>query len=221
MKARPPKQNSAFSLVEILAVITLIALVTSISVPAFHSIGGSRNMTAGIYEVSGLLEFARNEAMTRQTYVWVGFHQATNAGSLEILVSAVYSKDGSGSNTDPDNLQPVSRTLRIRNASLVAWNDLKTSTRALFPNAVPSSVAANASAVEFSSGQAQFAGKTITFSPRGEAMLAGAVTEDTALEPSIDVSFRHARGTLVLPEANDASVLLDGATGKGTVVRLQ
>lgn len=215
------RARSAFSLIEVLTVITLIALVTSVSVPAFQSIGGSRTMTAGVYEVSGLLEFARNEALTRQTYVWVGFQQATTAGGLEILVSAVYSKDGSGSNTAPENLQPFSRTLRVRNASLASWSDLKNATRALYTNAAPSSVADNVSAVEFSSGRAQFAGKTITFSPRGEAMLAGTVTEDTALEPSIDVSFRHARGTLVLPEADDASVVLDGATGKGTVVRVQ
>src|SRR5688572_13635338 len=75
MKVYPPKYNRAFSLVEILTVLTLVALVTSFSIPAFNSLGGSRNMAAGIYEVSGLLEFARNEALARQTYVWVGFQQ--------------------------------------------------------------------------------------------------------------------------------------------------
>jgi prepilin-type N-terminal cleavage/methylation domain-containing protein len=89
----------AFSLVELLVTMALIALLATLSMPALTS----RNRTAGIhragYEISGLLEQARAHAMAHNTYTWVGFAPQAD-GTLTVGVVAARNGDAAPAVTD-------------------------------------------------------------------------------------------------------------------------
>lgn len=211
--------KDGFSLVELLVVIGLIALLSVLAVPAWNSIAGGSKFTQAAYDASSLLEIARSEAVGRQTYVWIGFQPVTNQGNLEILMAAVASRDGSATNTNATNLINLTRTLRMEQAALTPWSELKAGTRGLFDKSTVS-LGTNASGITFASGAQTFSGKTITFTPRGEALLQGVVGPDEGYNPYIDVSFRKAQGTTVPPETDDATIVIEGGTGSHRLLRI-
>lgn len=212
-----------FSLVEILVVIFVVGLLAVCATPAFQALSKSRTMAQVTYEVAGLLELARNEAVARQTYVWVGFQSTNSGGSQEIQAAAVYSLDGSGTNTDAVNLSPLSRVVKISGATLTNWASLKNETRNLLQSSnTTASVATNNAGITFTVGMTSFQnGLSVTFTPRGEALLQGAVGPNDGYNRLIDVSFRETHGTTVLPSADDAAVIVEGATGAVGTLRLQ
>ena len=104
---------------------------------------------------------------------------------------------------------------------MVDWASLKSTTKACFTNGVPVSVAQNSDSVAVTGAGGQTLSKSITFTPRGEALLVGAPTPSTAYDKYIDLSFRQARGTQVLTDADDAAVIVEGSTGAVQRIRLQ
>lgn len=217
-----PRLLKGFTLVELLAVIAIIVLLAMATGPAVSAIAGARGVNRTAYEISGLLEFARAEAVTRQTYVWVGFKNATNNGSQELQMAAVASRDGSGTNVASANLMSLGRIIRGKNVALSSWADLKTATRGLMPAGTKlSSLSASSDGISFQVGTNRFdTGKTITFTPRGEALLTGTSGPNDGYEPLIDVSFRQSWGSVVPPNADDAAILVDGATGAVRTLKL-
>ena len=215
-----PQSGMGFTLVELLVVLTIIGAVVALAAAAITSIMGARQVSSGAYDVQQLVELARNEAMTRQTYVWIGCLNTRREGEPEVDLAAVYSRDGS-TNSVSSNLLPLAKPLRIAGVMGIEWNALKESTRALFTNAVPKSVMANGNGITFSVNQARFAGATLTFTPRGEALLKGAPGPDDGYDASIDISLRRSRGGAVRSDSDDAAVVIDGATGNPQLIRLQ
>lgn len=211
-----------FSLIELLVVIAIVGLLTVFTVPAMQSISGAQEVARGAGEIGSLLELARSEAVARQTYVWVGVEQTNVSGTLEVRAAAVGSLDGSGTNTDEANLFLLTKVLRVPNASLARWEDLRTATRSLLGGDPPVSLAGNTDGVVFSSGATRFgSGCSVTFTPRGEALLRGPADLYEGFEPLSAVGLRQARGTLVSTEANDAAITIDGPTGAVQVLRVQ
>ena len=219
--AEPPP-SKGFSLIELLVVLAIIGLLALATVPAFNAIAGGHAVNQTAYDVSGLLEFARTEAVTRQTYVWVGFKNTNVNGNLELQMAAVASRDGSGTNTSAANLMSLSRVLRAKNVSLSKWTDLKSSTRELLTaGQSTTSLSTNTLGVTFQVGANRFDAKnSITFTPRGEALLQGSAGPNDGYDRLIDVSFRQSRGAAVLPEADDAAVIVDGASGTVRTLKL-
>ena len=205
---------------ELLAVIGIIGLLGAIALPMYQSIANSHSMTRGAYEAAGLLEFAKSEAISRQTYVWAGFVNVTNQGQALVQMAAVYSRNGAGDNLAANNMAPLTRILRIANASLSEWNRLNPDTQALADNIVPESVAKNTASITFKVGNTEF-DRTITFTPRGEALLQGSVGPDAGYNPFIDISFRETKGIATLVEADDVALLVEGATGSVQILRRQ
>jgi len=72
----PLKQReraSAFTLLELLIVIAIIALLMVLIAPAFTYIKGGTDVTSAAYTIKGVLEQARAYAKANNTYTWVGF----------------------------------------------------------------------------------------------------------------------------------------------------
>jgi prepilin-type N-terminal cleavage/methylation domain-containing protein len=212
-----------FSLIEMLVAISVLGLLAVCTTPAFQALAKSRAMTQGAYDIAGLLELARNEAIARQTYVWVGFQATNTVGNPEIHAAAVYSLDGSGTNTSADNLSALSRVVKIRGAALSDWNSLKTDTRNLLSSGgVTASVATNSAGITFDVGRTSFQNRlSVTFTPRGEALLQGVVGPNDGYDRVIDISLREMHGSTVRPSADDAALIVDGSTGAVGILRLQ
>ncbi|XHR31004.1 MAG: Tfp pilus assembly protein FimT/FimU [Chthoniobacteraceae bacterium] len=216
------KGGKAFSLIELLAVMAVLGFLVSATLPAFNSITDSRGITKGIYDTEGLLELARNEAISRQTYVWVAFQNMNTPTGSEIRMAAVASLDGSGTNTNSSNLIPFTRIIHIRDAQLIHWSDLKAATKNLLTGSIPESVVDNTEGTAFTVGNTSFnTGNSITFTPRGEALLKGAASATDGYDNLIDVSFRKAHGSVVTANADDAAVIVQGSTGMAHTLRLQ
>ena len=95
--ARQPRRRSGFTFIELLTVITIIAAVTSLSVPALQSLRSSQTVNQAIGNVSDTVEFARKFAMANHTYVRVGFSEAAVYPGNPVestIVITLYSVDG-------------------------------------------------------------------------------------------------------------------------------
>lgn len=105
MKLRyPGPRISAFTLVEILTVLAVMAILMALLAPAIIGIAGGRETTGAADDIAGALEQARTYAMANNTYVWIGFFEEdgaqpstrpATAGTGRVVMSLVASKDGS------------------------------------------------------------------------------------------------------------------------------
>ncbi len=129
------KSANAFTLIELLVVIAIIGILASFAITGFQNISTSRGVGQAASDVAGIFELARSEAVTRQSYVWVGIKEATNVGILEIQMAAAYSADGT--TNGGANLIPLSRVVRARNAGLTGFSALKQETQNLLPSGAP------------------------------------------------------------------------------------
>jgi type II secretory pathway pseudopilin PulG len=136
---RSPQREraSAFTLLELLIVIGIIALLMVLMVPAFTNIKSAGDVTSAAYTIKGALDTARTYAKANNTYTWIGFYEedvsqpSTNppiAGVGRLLMSIVASRDGTkvygsgavclGSDTGticPDKLIQVGKLIKIDN----------------------------------------------------------------------------------------------------------
>jgi prepilin-type N-terminal cleavage/methylation domain-containing protein len=98
------ERSSAFTLLELLIVIGIIAVLLVLMVPAFTSLKSAGDVTDAVYGIKGLLENARTYAKANHNYVFVGFAEVDAsvspsvspqvAGNGRIAVAVVASKDG-------------------------------------------------------------------------------------------------------------------------------
>lgn len=219
-----PSQNiaeSGFSLIELLIVIAILGLLATFTITGFKDIALSRGVGQAGSDVSSLLELARNEAVTRQTYVWAAFREATNNGALEIQMALAASKDGT-TNAASTNLLSISRLVRSQSVGLAEWSLLKPQTQSLLANSpAPLDVSKNRSGIVYTNlTQARFTNTTITFTPRSEAMLSGSPTANDGFTPIIAIGIVPARGDQRDSTKNDdCAVVIDGSTGMNRVLR--
>jgi len=212
---------NAFSLIELLVVIAIIALLTAFALPAFNSIGQARGVSEAAYQVAAAVEMARSEAITRQTYVWLGLQNQTNSGNQDLRIGMVYSKDGTTSTTAA-NLQPIGRAVLIQRAGLVDPSVLQVSglPSGTVLSGLPS-ILANSTGATFSIGQAGFTSTTVTVTPAGEFLLnspATASATTTGFDPKIAIGLRQFRGTTASVD-NDVAIIIDGSVGIPTIYR--
>jgi hypothetical protein len=111
------ERASAFTLLELLIVVGIIALLLVLLAPAFTTIKSGGDVTSAAYTIKGVLDPARTYAKANNTYTWVGFYEedvsqaspgqapdprcASCVGRL--VMSIVASKDGTDLGADPDS----------------------------------------------------------------------------------------------------------------------
>jgi len=78
---RMTNPRQAFTLLELMAVIGIIALLTAVSVPAFNRVTRAAALTNAAHEVVDQLNLARQTALSRNNSVQVRFYNLPAAGS--------------------------------------------------------------------------------------------------------------------------------------------
>lgn len=94
MNSKISRQPSlrAFSLVELLVVVSLVAMLAVASLPALTALNRSGLVTQTATSVASQLEQAREYAVAQNTYVWVGFYPDTANQKMSMVIAA--SNDG-------------------------------------------------------------------------------------------------------------------------------
>src|SRR5213596_2668244 len=98
------QQRRAFTLLEMLVVMGIIAILMVLVAPAFTNLKSAGDVTNAVYGIQGLLDNARTYAKANNTYVFVGFAEADSsvdssispqvAGYGRVALAVVASKDG-------------------------------------------------------------------------------------------------------------------------------
>lgn len=128
--------EKAFTLVELLVVMGIIIIMAALVMPAFNSLGGSKNFTSEAYDISGMIDEARAFAISNNTYVYLGFAEfdaskPSNAtpqvsGTGRVVVAAVATIDGLR-DYDPSNAALTwSQKYGSNGANLMAPGRLRT-----------------------------------------------------------------------------------------------
>jgi type II secretory pathway pseudopilin PulG len=108
------ERASAFTLLELLIVIGIIALLLVLLAPAFTTIKSAGDVTSAAYTIKGVLDTARTYAKANNTYTWIGFYEEDVSQSSVIpapnprcadcvgrlVISIVASKDGTNLGAD-------------------------------------------------------------------------------------------------------------------------
>ncbi|CAN5779038.1 hypothetical protein BH09VER1_BH09VER1_17520 [soil metagenome] len=222
MKRGPRVSVRGFSLLELLVVTALMAIVAAFSIPALSGWADSATTNRAVSEVAGMLEQARQYAVSQNTYVWVVFNAQVD-NNVDILnVTAVASKDG----TDPQAygaapsgaFDLISRVRGFPHIQLKAAGDF---TMAQIPNLPSTASLANAMATgsAFSikmpgtSSTGTFS-QSICFTPSGQARNAAAPVD------FIEFGLQPAHTTTTPNPRNIMAVRVNGLTGQSRVYRL-
>jgi prepilin-type N-terminal cleavage/methylation domain-containing protein len=183
---------AAFTLIELLIVIGIVALLMALIAPAFTTIKSGNDVTAAAYTIKGVLDTARTYAKANNTYAWVGF-----AGSIgdnvtgEVQLVIVASKDGTDLGTSTNITEilditpyvaPVGKIMKIDNIHI---GDTGTPTRdgTEFESRAsvrdPYRVSSSGDTDYPFTMQGVIFRRWIRFSPRGEAVVKGGATQIT------------------------------------------
>jgi type II secretory pathway pseudopilin PulG len=140
MTQGPSKRHEvAFSLVELLVVISIMIIVAVLISPAFTSLKGAADVTSAAYTIKGVLDQARTYALANNTYTWVGFFEEdasqpsttpATVGTGRLVLSIVASKDGTtiytGALTSPATELDPTRLVQLGKLTKVDQLHLKT-----------------------------------------------------------------------------------------------
>jgi prepilin-type N-terminal cleavage/methylation domain-containing protein len=173
--ARPAsiQNRRGFSLVEMLCVIAIVSLLASVSWPSIVGVVSGDRLTNNAYELDGLIQQARNTAITDHTYVWLGFNNFSQSGAPSLLVAGIMSNSGLA--TDPQssgmsNFQPVFKPVILRGVSLATAQNYAALPGLLAPNTDAGSQSYSFQMNALGTPNAQFT-DVIAFGPDGQAYL--------------------------------------------------
>ncbi len=120
------KAQRAFTLLELLIVIGIIAVLLVLLAPAFTTIKSAGDVTSAAYTIKGVLDTARTYAKANNTYTWVGFAGSIGANTVpdaitgQVEVAIVASKDGTNlwsanGSLPADKLTQVGKMITLNN----------------------------------------------------------------------------------------------------------
>jgi prepilin-type N-terminal cleavage/methylation domain-containing protein len=127
------ERASAFTLLELLIVVSIVAILLVLIAPAFTYIKSGTDVTSAAYTIKGVLDTARTYAKANNTYTWVGFFEENVANPASpnsspppigrVIMSIVASKDGT-TVYDPNNLATIDPTKLIQVGKLTKIDNL-------------------------------------------------------------------------------------------------
>lgn len=216
-------------MVELLVVVAIMIVLVALTVPALTSMAKGNQMTQSLIEMTGLLEQARQYAISRNTYVWVAMRPNPNgANGDELSVAVLASKTGtdpvtwsSYGTTVPDN--QIDLAARVRTFDQIRFEEAGTFTESKIPG-LAGKTATTASKNSPSQGSSSFNiklpgasstsdfNRVIQFTPNGEARVSSNVID------VIEFGLRPTRGKTG-DENNVAVLRVNGLTGQTTVFR--
>jgi prepilin-type N-terminal cleavage/methylation domain-containing protein len=218
--------TGAFSLIELLAVMAVVALMLSLAVPAFNSIRGSGDLVKATYDIAGILNQARAYAMANNTFVFVGIGEFDAskdssaspqvAGTGRVALAVVAAKDGTrgynvsnsslpspawSSYSNGTNLFAVARLLRFENLHLLDFGGVPSSGNMLRQTSVAVSGSSSVTPFDWPLGKAinsgQYSFKNVLyFDPQGVARIQTASSMDRIV-PCLEIGLQPAHGTAV------------------------
>lgn len=212
--SRAKTASKAFSLIELLCVMSVIAILAVVSIPALR--GRADDMNSGLQVAGGVMEFARQYAISQNTYVWVAVRSTTAVEDGRIAVIA--SKDGtdvlswSKASIDIASSQDLELVGRVRNLPRIQVVDAATVPIPKLPS-VSGAVKMATVSFQIGSGSAsQDFNRAVQFTPTGEARVAAG-----GVDRYIDMALLPQQGSLA--DSNQAVIRIFGLTGKSMVYR--
>ena len=223
--------RGAFTLVELLVVMSVISVLLALVVPAFTQVNTGRQMKLAAYNLQGLLDGARAYAKANGTYTWVGFYEedgsrgSTNPatpGTGRIVVSVVASRDGTSIGSSPldsdaSRLTQINKLVKLDNIHLADLTASDVATRDTVPAPayqVGDDSFAQATKLHYPLGASDTNAaytftKIIQFYPVGDA-----IKMSDSLSPLMEVGLRPTRGaTADATTKNCAAVQVTGING--------
>ena len=128
--------RAAFTLLELLLVISIIVVLAVMTIPALSSIKGGSDLTGAAYSIAGILDQARAYAIANNTYVWVGITEVDVsrastttpqvAGNGRVAIAVTASRNGTrGYDASSSSLVSPCWSNYNNGANLVALNKLQ------------------------------------------------------------------------------------------------
>ena len=225
-------------MIELVVVIGIIIMLLGFATPGIIGIMRGKKVEQGVAAVIDLLERTRMEAMTKNTYIWVGMANVlgteTPSGINELWLVSFKGKNSEKRLSDATvSLIPNSALKRVEGVAMFPQDKLPdvilkkcpTSAKDIFtqaPSKIPFKWATSAN-----KGTTDF-DRLILFTPRGEALLETGEITTPAPEGYIWISLgRSARGDvsavktvgISTGERDMAAVMLSGLTGRISTMR--
>ena len=96
LSVRAPHAANGFTLVELLAVVAVIGVISAIAIPAFSSYYEECCVSAAVSEITAMIKEAKQNALTAERYYAIGF----NTGSGTVSLIAGRGPDGTWNTVD-------------------------------------------------------------------------------------------------------------------------
>lgn len=216
--------RNAFTLVEMLVVISIISILSVLATSALSGIKESEDFNMAIGQISGVLDQARAYAMAKNTYVFVGFTEANEnststaspepAGVGRVVIVTMASQDGtrgfdtgnSWNYNSGSNLVLVNKPLYLNNVDLPGTQEtaignmarpVLTSTANDFINGVTSTETPLTFPLGAASGSGQYSfNHVVYFDPAGAAHFQPTSTTHTpnSLDPYLEIDLQPSHG---------------------------
>jgi prepilin-type N-terminal cleavage/methylation domain-containing protein len=221
----------AFSLVELLVVMAIIAVLAGAMGPAFNVFMGAGGLAKAAGDISSTMQLARAYAMSKNTYVYVGMQEVdaiqptASDGTGRLVVAAVASKGGTRAPDFTNGVVAISKAQLLNGAHLTTTASLSVEGNMKRPSADldMSSTTAHAN-FQFSwpiGGTAKYTfARVIEFDPQGVARVQKTASGSSSVDPCIEIALVPARGnTVPAANANLASIQINGITGATRIFR--
>jgi prepilin-type N-terminal cleavage/methylation domain-containing protein len=164
--------RGGFSLVEVLCVLAVISLLASMSWPSVVGMVSGNRLTNNAYQLSGIVQEAREAAMANHTYVWVGFYSSSTAEGVPLVtVATLVGNSGLTTDLSTGNYTQVAKPVILKNAKLAAATSYTTLPGVDSTDNTDAGTQSYTFKMAIPSNAAATFGDVIVFGPDGQASL--------------------------------------------------